>query len=154
MATCRGCTPLPPDAAALLENLIKQRSFLPSGGFLRTEIHTGVPEATCCTEFTAASGMEPTQMQRPNRTCSCCLKSHSFPADYDGVGKQSCKTVSLGSTRSLLDDFSFCSLRGDSGHKETSAYPLRRHLTPSLPDVLSPTHLQRPTFSLTQRWFM
>lgn len=25
--------------------------FLPSGGFLRTEIHPGVPEATCCTEL-------------------------------------------------------------------------------------------------------
>ena len=54
--------------------------FLPSGGFLRTDIHPGVPEATCCPKFTARSGTEQTQIRRTNRTCSCCLKSHSCPS--------------------------------------------------------------------------
>lgn len=51
--------------------------FLPSGGFLRTETHIGDSEATCM-EFTAWSRIEQTQIQRLNRTCSCCLNSHPF----------------------------------------------------------------------------
>lgn len=66
---------------------------LPSGGFLRTNIHPGVSEATHCPALTAWSGIGQPQTQRPNRTCSCCLRASSFPADYYGVGKQSCKTV-------------------------------------------------------------
>lgn len=39
---------------------------------------------------------------------------------------------------------SACCLRGESGHKETSAYPLSSHLH-SLPDVHSLTQLQTET---------
>lgn len=89
---------------------------------------------------TVTSGIK-TPIRRPKRTCSCCLQSRSFPADYCGVGKEPCESQLFFSTWCLLDGFSLLSqgrVRPQGNICLLPQQPLRR----SLPDVLSLTRLQ------------
>lgn len=92
--------------------------FLPSGGFRRIDIQYWSSRGlhTCCAVFATRSRIGQTQTQKPKRTRSCCLESHSLPADFHGVEK-SCKKVNLWVHKACSMN-SACSLWESSGPRK------------------------------------
>ena len=140
-------------ATGLFPQLWTYSRFLPSGGFLRTDIHPEFRGLRAVPSWVYYMIWNRTnQLQRPNRICSCCLKSHSFPSRLLQCWEKLLVRESIFESMRLTQWTQHILPGKIQGHKETSVYPPNSHLHYFYQMFwIWSSNTQRPEFSLTQR---